>query len=80
MLLCKLSATNKLDYAMIKKKKMDLMGSFAKGDRLAMRARTRKSEPFSFDKLKDFFTTVLLHLSFYAFIVFLVIFFIDNFS
>jgi hypothetical protein len=50
------------------------------GDRLAMRVRTRKSEPFSFDKLRDFFTTVILHLSFYAFIVFLVVFFIDNFS
>lgn len=45
-----------------------------------MRARTRKSEPVSFEKLKDFVTTVLLHLSFYAFIVALVIFFMDNFS
>jgi hypothetical protein len=45
-----------------------------------MRARTRKSEPVTFEKLKDFITTVLLHLSFYAFIVFIVIFFIDNFS
>ena len=62
------------------KKNMELLDSFSKGDHLAMRARTRKSEPFSFEKLKDFFATVLLHLSFYAFIVFLVIFFIDNFS
>lgn len=53
---------------------------FLRGIEWAMRARTRKSEPISFEKLKDFFTTVLLHLSFYAFIVFLVIFFIDNFS
>ncbi|WP_210367134.1 hypothetical protein [Bacillus sp. REN3] len=45
-----------------------------------MRARARKKEPFSLDKVKGFFTTVLLHLSFYAFIIFLVIFFIDNFS
>lgn len=62
------------------KKKLERLDSFAKGDKLAMRARTRKSEPVSFEKLKDFITTVLLHLSFYAFIVFLVIFFIDNFS
>jgi hypothetical protein len=62
------------------KKNLDWLDSFTKGDKLAMRARTRKSEPFSFDKLKDFVTTVLLHLSFYAFIVFLVVFFIDNFS
>jgi len=59
---------------------MDLMDSISREDKLDMRARVRKSEPFSFDKLKDFFTTILLHLSFYAFIVLLVIFFIDNFS
>ncbi len=56
------------------------MDSISREDKLDMRARVRKSEPFSFDKLKDFFTTILLHLSFYAFIVLLVIFFIDNFS
>ena len=64
----------------IKRKKWTYWIVLLKGDGLAMRARTRKSEPFSFDKLKDFFTTVILHLSFYAFIVFLVVFFIDNFS
>jgi hypothetical protein len=64
----------------IKRKKWTDWIVLLEGDRLAMRARTRKSEPFSFDKLKEFFTTVILHLSFYAFIVFLVIFFIDNFS
>lgn len=45
-----------------------------------MRARVRKTTTLSLEKMKDFFTTVLLHFSFYAFILFLVIFFIDNFS
>ncbi len=45
-----------------------------------MRARAKKSEPVTLDKLRDFLTTVFLHISFYAFIIFLVIFFINNFS
>jgi len=45
-----------------------------------MRARERRSNAISFEKLKDFFATVLLHLTFYAFIIFLVMFFINNFS
>lgn len=61
-------------------KVMERLDRFSKEDKRSMRARTRKSEPISFEKLKDFLTTVLLHLSFYAFIVFIVIFFIDNFS
>ncbi len=45
-----------------------------------MRARERRSNTISLEKLKDFFATVLLHLTFYAFIIFLVMFFINNFS
>ncbi|WP_156324318.1 hypothetical protein [Bacillus sp. FJAT-27251] len=45
-----------------------------------MRARVRRNQTFTLEKLKDFIATVLLHLSFYAFIIFIVLFFIDNFS
>lgn len=45
-----------------------------------MRARSRKSEPINLKRIKDWFVTLLLHLSFYAFIIFVVILFMDYFS
>jgi hypothetical protein len=45
-----------------------------------MRARVRRNQTFTLEKLKDFVTTLLLQLSFYTFIIFMVLFFIDNFS
>jgi hypothetical protein len=45
-----------------------------------MRARVRRNNTISLEKLKGFLATVLLHLTFYAFLIFLVMFFINNFS
>ncbi|CAM3954990.1 hypothetical protein [Mesobacillus zeae] len=46
-----------------------------------MRTRVRKKEAtMPFARLKAFFATILLHLSFYAFIITVVVFFIEYFS
>ncbi len=46
-----------------------------------MRARTRRSQSaLTFGKMREFLITVLMHLSFYAFIIFVVMFFIETFS
>jgi hypothetical protein len=71
--------TNPTGYGMIIKRKYWWVWiKLLKGD--FMRARVRRNNTIALEKLKDFFTTVLLHLTFYAFIIFLVMFFINNFS
>lgn len=44
------------------------------------RARVKRNESVTVDKLKDFITTLLLHISFYAFIISLVVLFMDHFG
>ncbi|GAA2707766.1 hypothetical protein GCM10009865_26420 [Aeromicrobium ponti] len=45
-----------------------------------MRARSRKQQTFNVEEFKFALTTVFLHLSFYALIIFILILFIELFS
>ncbi|MBM4765399.1 hypothetical protein GNT69_24555 [Bacillus sp. B15-48] len=45
-----------------------------------MRGRAKKPRTSLFERLREFFVTVILHLSFYAFMIFIVLFFIESFS
>jgi len=73
------SNTNPVRYGMIIKRKYWWVWiKLLKGD--FMRARVKKNNTISLERLKEFLATVLLHLTFYAFLIFLVMFFINNFS
>ncbi|WP_113880886.1 hypothetical protein [Bacillus firmus] len=46
----------------------------------AVRARTRRQQSFNVEEVKFKLTTVFLHLSFYAFIIFILLLFLELFG